>query len=149
VCNHDLRASPPPPHASALDVYVSVDGRRQVVNVSGELDMGSRHVVEQACRAGEDVSVVVEMAELTFMDCAGYAGLLTARRLLQAHGGSLTLSHQAGQPARLMALLGAAESVPPSTGSPGVGVDSRFGTPAPSGASVAAFKVGTNGAPSQ
>jgi anti-anti-sigma factor len=134
--NHDLRASPPPPHESALDVYVSVDGCRRVVNVSGELDMGSRHVVEQACLAADDVSVVVEMAELTFMDCAGYAGLLTARRLLQAHGGSLTLSHQAGQPARLLALLGAAESVPPSTGALGVAVNSRF-------------TVGANGAPSQ
>lgn len=111
MCNHDLRASLLLPHASALDLYVSVDGRRHVVNVSGELDLGSRHVVEHACLAGDDVAVVVEMAELTFMDCAGYAGLLAARRLLEEHGGSLTLSNQAGQPARLIGLLGAIESV--------------------------------------
>jgi anti-anti-sigma factor len=97
---------------SALDVFVSADVGHHVVNVSGELDVGTRDVVEQACLAGDDVAVVVEMAELTFMDCCGYAGLLAARRLLQAHGGSLTLSHQAGQPARLLALLGAVESVP-------------------------------------
>jgi len=143
VRHHDVRASSPPVNVSALDVHVTMDRLHQVVSVSGELDMGTRHVVENACRAGDDVAVVVEMADLTFMDCCGYAGLVAARRLLHEHGGSLTLRHQSGQPARLLALLGAVEPVPPSTGSPGVGVNSRFGTPAPSGASAAAFQDGT------
>lgn len=137
--NHDVRANAPPVNVSTLDVHVTKDRLHQVVSVSGELDMGTRHVVENACRAGDDVAVVVEMADLTFMDCCGYAGLVAARRLLQEHGGSLTLRHQSGQPARLLALLGAVEPVPPSTGY------SRFGTPAPSGASAAAFEVGSNG----
>ena len=46
--------------------------------VSGELDVRTRHLVEQACLAGDDVAVVVEMAGLTFMDCCGYAGLVAA-----------------------------------------------------------------------
>lgn len=89
-----------------LRVRVSIDGGQHVVNVSGELDADTRHVVEQACLAGDDAAVVVDMADLTFMDCCGYGGLIAARRALQERGGSLTVSNQAGQPARLMALLG-------------------------------------------
>ena len=106
VCDHDLRTSPP-----ALTVSVSADGGNHVVNVSGELDMGTRDSVEQACLAGDDLAVVVEMAELTFMDCRGYGGLVEARRVIQARGGSLTLSNHVGQPARLLMLLGAVEPV--------------------------------------
>jgi anti-anti-sigma factor len=101
VCNHGLRASPPP-----MNVSVSTDGGSHVVNVSGALDMGTRDSVEQACLAGDDNAVVVEMADLTFMDCCGYGALVAARRVLHERGGSLTLSNQAGQPARLLALLG-------------------------------------------
>ena len=31
------------------------------------------------------------MADMTFMDCCGYGGLVAAREILQADGGSLTL----------------------------------------------------------
>jgi anti-anti-sigma factor len=106
VRNHDLGTSPPP-----LNVSVSVDGENHVVNVSGSLDMGTRDFVEQACLAGDDMAVVVEMADLTFMDCRGYGALLAARRTIQERGGSLTLSNQVGQPARLLSLLGAVEPV--------------------------------------
>lgn len=104
--NHDLLASQPP-----ANVRVSMDAGLHVVNVSGELDIGTRDSVEQACLAGDDMSVVVEMADLTFMDCRGYGALVAARRVIQDRGGSLTLSNQAGQPARLLMLLGAVEPV--------------------------------------
>ena len=92
--------------APSLDVRVSTIAGRHVVNVSGELDVRTRHFVERTCVAGDGVAVVVEMAELTFMDCCGYSGLVAARRVLKEHGGSLTLSHEVGQPARLLAMLG-------------------------------------------
>lgn len=103
---HDLLANPP-----AVNVRVSMDAGLHVVNVSGELDMGTRDSVETACLAGDDMSVVVEMADLTFMDCCGYGALVAARRVIQERGGSLTLSNQVGQPARLLMLLGAVEPV--------------------------------------
>ncbi len=106
VCDHDLLSSPPP-----LKVNVSADGGNHVVNVSGELDMGTRDSVEEACLAGDDMAVVVEMAGLTFMDCRGYGALVSARRVIQARGGSLTFINQVGQPARLLMLLGAVERV--------------------------------------
>ena len=99
------------PSESTLRVSVSVDGANHVVNVSGELDVRTRQLVEQACLSGHDLAVVVDMSELAFMDCCGYAGLIGIRRALLAAGGSLTLTNQSGQPARLLALLGASESM--------------------------------------
>ncbi len=120
MSNHDVRASsgtlsvstrnesaPSPP---VLDVSVSIDGESHVVNVSGELDVRTRQMLEHACLEGRHLAVVVDMSELTFMDCCGYAGLVAIRRALLERGGSLTLTDQHGQPARLMELLGAAES---------------------------------------
>jgi anti-anti-sigma factor len=99
------------PSENTLRVRVSVDGENHVVNVSGELDVRTRQLVEQTCLTGHNLAVVVDMAGLTFMDCCGYAGLIGIRRALLAAGGSLTLANQSGQPARLLALLGAAESI--------------------------------------
>jgi anti-anti-sigma factor len=106
VTNHDPSVSLRTLDAPSLNVHVSMVAGRHVVNVSGELDVRTRHFVEQACVAGDVDAVVVEMGELTFMDCCGYAGLVAARRVLQEHGGSLTLRHEVGQPARLLAMLG-------------------------------------------
>ena len=97
--------------ASNLRVRVSINGGNHVVDVAGELDVRTRQLVEQACLTGHDLTVVVDMSELTFMDCCGYAGLIAIRRALLAQGGSLTLTNQSGQPARLLALLGAAELI--------------------------------------
>jgi anti-anti-sigma factor len=97
--------------APNLRVRVSIDGGNHVVDVSGELDVRTRRLVEQACLTGHDLAVVVDMSGLTFMDCCGYAGLIAIRRALLAQGGSLTLTNQSGQPARLLDLLGAAELV--------------------------------------
>ena len=106
MTDHDPSTSLRTLDAPSLNVHVSTVDGRHVVNVSGELDVRTRHFVEEACVAGDVAAVVVEMAGLTFMDCCGYAGLVAARRALQEHGGSLTLNHEVGQPARLLAMLG-------------------------------------------
>ena len=80
-------------------------GVNRVVRVGGELDVATRAQVRDACLAGRGNSVVVEMADLTFMDCSGYGCLVAARRILEADGGSLTLRHQTGQPAELLELV--------------------------------------------
>ena len=67
--------------------------------------MWSRNIVRRACLAGRRTAVVVEMSDMTFMDCCGYGGLVAARNDLQNHGGSLTLRNQAGQPAELLTML--------------------------------------------
>jgi anti-anti-sigma factor len=88
---------------------VSADGHR-VVQVSGELDIVARDLVRQACLQGVDLAVVVDMTDLTFMDCTGYGALIAARRILTDLGGSLTIRNQAGQPAHLVSLLSALEA---------------------------------------
>jgi anti-sigma B factor antagonist len=92
----------------ALDV--SRAGHTLVVRIAGELDVATRSVVRRACLTGRRRVVVVELADTTFMDCSGYGALVAARRVLQAHGGSLTLRNQSGQPADLLAMLATLES---------------------------------------
>lgn len=92
-------------HAPVFSVTESIEGASSVVHASGELDMATRDRCSDACLGGDHVAVVLDMAALTFMDCAGYGGLLAARRGLQERGGSLTLRHASGQPARLLAML--------------------------------------------
>jgi anti-anti-sigma factor len=112
VSNHDLRPNPLSFIVPTLDVHISSDGAAShVVTISGELDVRSRQYVEHACLEGDDPVVVLEMSALTFMDCCGYAGLVAARRVLEGRGGSLTFSNQDGQPARLLVMLGAVDTV--------------------------------------
>jgi anti-anti-sigma factor len=96
--------------ALPFTVSVSRAGWRRVVHIGGELDVASRHLVRQACALGRRKAVVVEMADMTFMDCSGYGALVAARRSLQEHGGSLTLRNPAGQPAEFLNMLTRLES---------------------------------------
>ena len=93
------------PDDLGFTLHVSKHGGRRIVEIGGELDIATRDRVRVACLDGRRKSVVVEMADMTFMDCCGYGGLVAARQLLQAVGGSLTLKHQTGQPAELLDML--------------------------------------------
>jgi anti-anti-sigma factor len=73
--------------------------------LDGELDVASRGLVLLTCAAVEHRVVTVDLTDLTFMDCAGYSGLVAARRVLEARGGSLTLDSITGEPSRLVTLL--------------------------------------------
>ena len=80
----------------------ATDGTHRVVYVSGELDMDARDLARRACLEGIDLAVVVDMADLAFMDCSGYGALSAARTILVDLGGSLSVRNQTGQPARLL-----------------------------------------------
>jgi anti-anti-sigma factor len=113
VRTRDMRAVPATGDSLASDLpfslSISRDGGDRIVQVGGELDLATRNFVRRACLAGRRKTVVVEMAEMTFMDCSGYGGLVAARLTLQERGGSLTLRNQAGQPAELLNMLAALE----------------------------------------
>jgi anti-anti-sigma factor len=94
---------------SSFSLSISRDGPNRVVHVHGELDVATRNLVRRACLGGRRKTVVVEMSQMTFMDCSGYGGLVAARLVLQERGGSLTLQNQAGQPAELLTMLAALE----------------------------------------
>jgi anti-anti-sigma factor len=88
---------------SSFVVGVSTNAVQRLVVASGELDSATRQCLYEACVAGHDVSVTVDLGAVSFMDCGGYSALVDARRLLEGRGRSLTMCNQAGQPARLLA----------------------------------------------
>jgi anti-anti-sigma factor len=88
-----------------LTVSATSIGGHRVVRLAGELDIATRDLVRQACLEGNDLSVVVDMTDLTFIDCSGYGALIRARRILTDLGGSLKMRNQAGQPAFLLSVL--------------------------------------------
>lgn len=103
--------TPPHPLGSAdgdpFSVEICVGGAGHVILVRGELDLASCGVMIDSCvKVGQRV-VVVELAGLTFMDCAGYGALIAGRQDLERRGGSLTLAHATGKPLRLLALIDA------------------------------------------
>lgn len=98
-------ASPSDIGGQIFTLRVSKRGRHRVVEIGGELDVATRGRAQQACLEGRSNVVVVEMADMTFMDCSGYGGLVAARQILQDAGGSLTLNHQTGQPAELLVMI--------------------------------------------
>lgn len=71
----------------------AVDTR--VLTVAGELDMAAApHVHEAATTALQDDAVrrlVLDFADVTFLDCAGIAALLEVARRAQDHGACATL----------------------------------------------------------
>jgi anti-anti-sigma factor len=101
--------NPPHPLGPAGDdpftARICADRAGHVIWVSGELDLASRDLMIQTCVLSDHRLVVVEMAELTFMDCAGYGALISGRRVLEQRGGSLTLARAAGEPLRLLELI--------------------------------------------
>lgn len=82
-----------------------VDAHAHMVHLSGELDLAGRRSVLRACVPRVGRAVVVDMSDLTFMDCAGYGALVAARRSVERRGGALTLAHATGQPARLIGMI--------------------------------------------
>jgi anti-anti-sigma factor len=114
VRTRDMRIEAPERSSGDADepsftLRVSKRRGRRVVQIGGELDIATRNRARQACLEGRSHDVVVEMADVTFMDCCGYGGLVAARKVLQADGGSLTLNHQTGQPAELLVMLAVLE----------------------------------------
>jgi anti-anti-sigma factor len=95
----------------------SANGHR-VVRLAGELDIATRDLVRRTCLDGTDLTVVVDMTDLTFIDCCGYGALIAARRILTDLGGSLTMRNQAGQPAFLLSLLHDLEAAQPHLQTP-------------------------------
>lgn len=84
----------PQPPASRL---LTVDSRRTaegpLLVPSGELDIDSAPVLDEALRRAADAEtpVTVDLRELTFMDSTGLHLLVDAATRLERSGGSLTL----------------------------------------------------------
>jgi anti-anti-sigma factor len=83
------------------------------IALAGALGRSARTAVFDACTAAELVHLSVDVTSLQFMDCAGYAALVEARRVLERRGGSLGIVNPAGGPLELLSLLGPSSSLGP------------------------------------
>jgi anti-anti-sigma factor len=81
---------------------------RVVVALAGELDLATCEIAYDACTRDGQVDIVVDLGGITFLDCAGYGALVSARHVLEQRGGSLTLRNQTDRAARLLTLIDAA-----------------------------------------
>jgi anti-anti-sigma factor len=93
------------PDHSGYTAHRSADEDRQVIHPHGELDMATSTACIDAALAPDDVTLVVDLSGITFMDCSAYGAFVAARRELERLGGTLTLRNPTGQPARLLALI--------------------------------------------
>jgi anti-anti-sigma factor len=94
---------------AAIGLNVSQEGSSRVVRVCGELDNETRNQLVVMCVAGNQPAVIVDLMELTFMDCAGYGAIVAIRHVLEHSARALTIRNQTGQPARLLDMIAALE----------------------------------------
>ena len=93
-----------------LSVHVSRESGYDIVHPFGTVNAATRSVLFCRCVAPGRLHVVVDLADVSFLDRDGLAGLLAARGVLEAEGGSLSMRHRSGQQAQLLSLLLSAEA---------------------------------------
>lgn len=99
------RSSPSSDIGECLVVRVRLDHPTDVVVLAGELDLAHLDAAVHACALPEHVHVIVDLANVTFMDCSGYGALVHARTILERRGGSLSFTGPVGEPLWLLSLI--------------------------------------------
>jgi anti-anti-sigma factor len=74
--------------------------------MTGELDLASVDSVQAACTDVPDGMVIIDLSELTFIDCAGYRALAAVISSIDAGGRRSLVVGLCGQVERLLALVG-------------------------------------------
>lgn len=90
---------------ATITIVVETDADTRVVRITGELDITSTAVVTRRCTDGPRRHVVVDLADLTFLDCGGYRAFVAARTTLALQHRTLTLVGAVGEPRRLLELI--------------------------------------------
>jgi anti-sigma B factor antagonist len=95
-------------------VEETVDGGVHVINLRGELDLAGARVFEPVLMsaAERDDALVLDCAELTFIDSTGMGLILSALRVLGKHGGSLAIACRNPTVLRLFAVTRIDETIP-------------------------------------
>lgn len=92
-------------------VQSTASGKLFVVTPEGELDLATSPVLREAlgaaCDAGA-VTVVLDLALVTFLDSTTLGVLVGANKRLRAAGGRLITVNVSGEPLRVMELTGLA-----------------------------------------
>ncbi len=87
---------------SATPSATSADSTRRC---SDRLGVANRALVKQRCIGGSSPAVMVDLTDLTFLDCGGYGALIASRSELERHYRTLTLVGAVGEPRRLLELI--------------------------------------------
>lgn len=108
------------------------------VTLAGELDLDTALLVGDAvvaCLAERPTSLCLDLAGVTFCDCAGLGVLLRTRMIALDTGLPLVVEGIGPQPARLLALIGGEDifTRPLKDAGPGPGTDTGPGTGATDG----------------
>jgi len=80
--------------------------------IAGELDLATAPALHDAVAgllaAGEPLNLVIDLADVSFLDSSGLGALLQVRAEVLAAGGRLTLAGVAPGPRRVIAIAGLA-----------------------------------------
>ncbi|WP_152644812.1 STAS domain-containing protein [Kitasatospora griseola] len=106
----DGRPFPPGPACPQRRGNAMNDRRNQpfVVRVNGEIDLDTAPALRRALAAALDAhrEVVLDLSEVTFMDCAGLGAVVRARNQADRSGRRLILRGASGCVVRLLELTG-------------------------------------------
>lgn len=94
----------------------AVDGT-EIVRISGELDLAGAPLLEEALRdRGDRVHVVVDAADLAFIDVVGLETLVRCHQRLVREGGGLLVRNPPRALRRVLELTGLEGSLPLDAG---------------------------------
>ena len=99
-------------YVDGLGVTSEVIGAATVLHVTGELDLVSAPRLRTALSSlhgGTSGEVVIDLAELVYIDSVGIGLLVASRRGLDADGRTLTIRNPAPQVLRLFEITGLVE----------------------------------------
>lgn len=94
----------------ALDIHSAMDGPTALLRVGGELDAATAPVLDEALRRataeGARERVVLDFADLTFVDSAGLSVLVAAHKRLQREGTEFVVAAPSAAVRRLFGIAG-------------------------------------------
>ena len=92
-----------------LDLALRCSGDRAVLQVGGEVDLATCPQLQAALVELVDRGfhqLIVDLEQVSFLDCAGIGVMVDARRRVQEHGGSLKLVRPAPLVRRVLEVTG-------------------------------------------
>ncbi len=96
-----------------LTVDVRQVGEAQVVTLAGELDLATGRGLADTLADIAGPTVVVDLADVTFMDSSGIGALVRARQRISARGSSMIISRPQPRVAKTLEIMGLASWVAP------------------------------------
>lgn len=98
-----------------FEVKTSAEDGRAVVTLAGECDLTVRDALTTALLAAVDSApvIVVDLAELRFIDSSGVHSLITGHHAAQRQGRRLQVVNARGTVARVLEMTGVSELLAP------------------------------------